>query len=269
MFKRIVLIVGMPRSGTSWLSQIVDSSPLVRFRLSPLFSYDFKNAVNEESSKEEFDQVFEGAYQSNNEFMDQTYRRRNNEYPIFKDKLSAPPVLEIKMTRFHNLLQTILDYYENLNVVSIVRHPCGAIHSWLTAPREFPEDADASVEWRSGACRKTGPEEFWGFEDWLHVTQMHVDLEEKYQDRFRIIRYEDLVYDAWVESKKLFHFLDLGFGKQTQQFVRRSQTDHNESSYAVFKNPAVKDRWRSQLNANIQHAILEKVSRTELRRFII
>jgi len=269
MFERIVLVVGMPRSGTSWLSQIVDSSPLVRFRLSPLFSYEFKNAVTEKSSKEDYDRVFEGAYGSNNEFMDQTYRRRNNEYPVFGEKFPGPPVLVIKMTRFHNLLQTILNYYENIRIVAIVRHPCGAIHSWLTTPGEFPENADPLVEWRNGSCRKTGPEEFWGFDDWLKVTRMHVEFEEKYRDRFRIIRYESLVDDVWTESKGLFRFLGLPFGRQTRDFLERTHASHQESCYAVFKNPNVKDRWRSGLDVDIQRAIVEEVNGTELRRFLI
>jgi hypothetical protein len=37
-FERLVIIDGMPRSGTSWLAQIVESCPIVRYRLSPLFA---------------------------------------------------------------------------------------------------------------------------------------------------------------------------------------------------------------------------------------
>ena len=50
----------MPRSGTSWLSQIFDSHPDTKFKLSPLFSYAFKNAVNIESSKKEWLKFLDG-----------------------------------------------------------------------------------------------------------------------------------------------------------------------------------------------------------------
>ena len=268
MFERIVLVVGMPRSGTSWLSQIVDSSPLVRFRLSPLFSYELKNAVNEHSSKEEYDLMFRQAYMSNSEFMDQTYRRDNNEYPRFAEKLSTPPVLEVKMTRFHNLLETLLGYYPDIKIVSIVRHPCGAINSWLNTPGEFPEDADRFVEWKTGACRKTGPEEFWGFEDWMKVTRMHMQYEEAYPDQFRIFRYEDLVDHLGEETGRLFDFLGLPLGQQTTQFLGQSQSSHQDGSYAVFKNSAVKERWRETLDPDIRNAIIKEANESGFGRFL-
>ena len=43
---KIVWISGMPRSGTTWLSQIFAASPAVRMKACPLFSYEFKNILN-------------------------------------------------------------------------------------------------------------------------------------------------------------------------------------------------------------------------------
>jgi len=135
MYKQIIVVVGMPRSGTSWLSQILDSCPQVRFRLSPLFSYAFKNAVDEHSSKEEYEAVFQGAYHARDEFMEQARNRELGHYPTFKEKVPDPGFLVVKMTRFHHLLSTMLRYFEELKLVAIVRHPCGAINSWLTTPK--------------------------------------------------------------------------------------------------------------------------------------
>ena len=56
--KEIIAIAGAPRSGTSWLAQIIDSSPNVRHRFQPIFSYAFKNAVNQHSTKEDFSEDF-------------------------------------------------------------------------------------------------------------------------------------------------------------------------------------------------------------------
>ena len=41
--KKVIAIFGMPRSGTSFLGQILDSSPSVAYRLEPIFSYKLKN----------------------------------------------------------------------------------------------------------------------------------------------------------------------------------------------------------------------------------
>ena len=268
MFNRIVLLTGMPRSGTSWLSQIFDSCPQVRFRLSPLFCYEFKNYVNEKSPKKDWDYVFRGAYASENEFMNQTERRRAGQYPNFMKKNDNPQVLVIKDTRFHNLTERALELYPDLKVVAIVRHPCGTIHSWLKAPREFPQHEAPLQQWRNGACRKTGFGEFWGFEDWKWVTRLHMRLEKDMPDRLIIQRYEDLVTNPIVETKKLFAFARLDCTDQTEKFLQQSQRSHVLNEYAVFKDPAVKDRWRTELEPEIREAILGEITGTELARFI-
>ncbi len=258
----------MPRSGTSWLSQIIDSSPQVRFRLSPLFSYAFKNAVDEKSSREEYLQVFQEAYLSDNEFMDQSNRRRTGQYPQFDLKDEDPEYLAVKMTRFHNLLTRMFELFEEIQMVSIVRHPCGAIHSWLSTPGEFPQDADPGKEWRSGACRKTGPEEFWGFEDWKRVTRLHMALEREHPDRFTIVQYETVIEQVETEAKRLFEFFGLEYTEQTEYFLGASHSRHDDNPYAVFKDPCVKDRWKSELDPKIQKEIIEEIAGTDLSIFL-
>ena len=111
----------MPRSGTSWASQIFDSCPSVRFRLSPLFSYEFKNQLNEKSSRDEWLQLLRKAYNSSNDFMNQTERRTRGQYPIFANKSEKPPVLVVKDTRFHNLTIPMIRELDDLKVIAVVR----------------------------------------------------------------------------------------------------------------------------------------------------
>lgn len=258
----------MPRSGTSWLSQIVDSSPETRFRLSPIFSYALKNSVNQNSSKEDFERMFNSAYEIEDEFMNQTKRRENGEYPQFFQKSEKPENLVIKMTRFHNLIERMLKLFDNMKMVSIIRHPCGTIHSWLTTPGEFPSNADPEKEWFTGACRKTSVEEFWGFEDWKKVTKLHMKLKSEYPGQFYIIRYENLVENAINESQKLFRFLNLKIEDQTLRFIKESQTKHNRSDYAVYKKPEVRERWIKELQPSIRDAIINDIQSSDLKVFL-
>jgi hypothetical protein len=258
----------MPRSGTSWLSQILDSSPEVRFRLSPLFSYAFKNAVDESSSAAEWERLFGDVYASDDRFMDQTDRREAGHYPTFPVKSPEPGLLVLKMTRYHHLLRAALRCSPQLRMVAIVRHPCGAIHSWLTTPAEFPATADPLEEWRSGNCRKTAPEEFWGFEDWKRITRLHVQLESEFPERFRIVSYERLVQSAVQETADLFGFLDLEVGEQTRSFLHTSQTRRVAHSHAVFKDPSVRHRWRTELDPAIARKILAETEGADLARFL-
>jgi hypothetical protein len=267
MFSRLVVLMGMPRSGTSWLSQIFDSSPETRFRLSPLFSYEFKNRLTELSSAAEWRAVLEGAYRSSSDFMSQGYRRRTGQYPVFSDKEPEPPVLVVKDTRFHDLTGALLGHFPEARVVALVRHPCGSINSWLRAPREFPAGADPRREWRSGACRKTGYGEYWGFEDWRSVTRLYLRLAEEHPERVTVARYEALVADPAGETRRLFAFCGLGYGPRTEEFLRACHRRHDASEYAVFKSPEVAERWRTELDPEIRAAILTELHGTELEVF--
>jgi hypothetical protein len=162
----------------------------------------------------------------------------------------------------------MINFFGNLKMVAIVRHPCGSINSWLTTPGEFPKDADPMKEWRYGYCRKTGLEEFWGFEDWKNVTRLHMNLERQFPDQFIIQRYEALVENFIEETKRIFEFLGLEYTQQTDNFLKTSRSRHDDDSYAVFKDPKVKDRWKWELNEQIQKEIILEVENSELRRFL-
>ena len=57
-----VAIHSVPRSGSTWLGQIFNSHPKVNFRYQPLFSYAFKDYLNEASSSEDIEAFFKNIY---------------------------------------------------------------------------------------------------------------------------------------------------------------------------------------------------------------
>ena len=125
------------------------------------------------------------------------------------------------------------------------------------------------TEWRTGICRKTGPEEFWGFEDWKKVTRLHMALEKSFPERFRIVQYEDLAQEPVRQTQAMFAFVDLEYTKQTEDFLIASQLIDDPDPYAVFKKPGTKDRWRAELAPEIQNEIIEDIQNTELARFLV
>ena len=268
MYQRLAVITGLARSGTSWIGQIFDSSPDVRYRMSPLFSYEFKNAVREGATRADWERVLRGSYGSDNEFMNQTYRRTAGEYPTFATKQPEPPLLVIKFNRFQNLVEEMLDLFPELKIVGVVRNPCGAIHSWITAPKEFPPDADPLEHWRSGACKKTGWGDYFGFDDWKWIARLYLRLAAERPAQFRLLRYEHFVADAPRQSRELFAWLDLPWGPQTEDFLARSQQTFVPGDYSVFKPAEVKDRWRAELQPAIRDAILSELAGTELAVFL-
>ena len=271
MYQRIIIATGMPRSGTSWLGEIVNSSPAVRLRVSPPFAYEFKNIVDASSPRADWDDLFEGAYRSDNAFMDQTYRRTSGEYPTFAKQSASPPVLCVKFDRFQDVLPRLLELYaaDELKAVAIVRNPCAAIHSWLTAPREFPADADPLDQWRSGAVKKEFPGDFFGFDDWKAITAMQLDMAERHPDRLMVVQYERLVDAPLAVTGRVFDFLGLALEPQTTGFLADCHSRRMDTVYSVYRPPTVKDRWRAALQPEIRDAIHAELASGPLAQFLV
>lgn len=268
MPEHVVWLTGMPRSGTNWFAQIFASHPDVRLKLCPLFSYEFKNACDESSSPDAWRTLFRQVYRTPGEYLDQEYLRRDGLVPQFPVRNSSPPWLAIKSTRYHQLTEGLLAKRPELLFVAIVRNPCATLHSWLSNPLEFPSGADPMTEWRTGACRKTGPSEFWGFEDWKFVTRLFLRLAQEYPDRFLLVRNEDFVADAERQVRGLFDRLGLGFTDQTAAFLRDSHAHHDGHARSVFKAPATLERWRRELPAAIAAAVAADLDGTDLGGFL-
>ncbi|MCU7798967.1 MAG: sulfotransferase [gamma proteobacterium symbiont of Lucinoma myriamae] len=267
--KKVIAIFGMPRSGTSFLGQILDSCSNVAYRLEPIFSYKLKNIVDENSTKEEFLSFFEKAYNSDeDEFMNQVEKRKKGHYPTFKKDEKI--YLAFKTTRFHNILPTLMKYFneEELKVISLVRHPAGAIYSWINHPNEFPVNCDYKTEWRSGNCRKTEKEEFWGFDDWKKVMSQHIELEMKYNN-FRIFQYENIVRNIELETQEIFNFAGIPYTDQTREFLLESQSKNIDDPYAVYKNKDVISKWRKNLDIEIQTEIIKDIEISSLKKFLV
>jgi len=268
MFKQIIVIAGVARSGTSWIAQIIDSSPDVTFRFQPLFSYTFKNAVTEDSTREEYLNFFNRIYNSSDDFLLQTDKRKSKLYPVFQ-KNSAPRRLAFKENGHQYVLPKMLQYFENLQLVGIVRHPCGTLNSWLQNPKEFPPDADPRREWRFGSCKNQGKaENFFGYYKWKEVANLYLDLKDKYPHKFFIAKYDEIVNNPVDLAKSIFDFLNLEFSEQTRSFLETSHSTHRDNPYAVFKDKSVKERWRAELDPYIVNEVLYDLKDTRLEVFL-
>ena len=266
MFKRVIVVAGAPRSGTSWLGQIIDSSPEIAYRYQPLFSYAFKGALGFDSTQRQYNNFLKDIYESDDPFLLQADNRESGAYPTFEKGEAS--VLAFKTVRYHYLLHRMLEYW-NMRLVAIVRHPCGTINSWLKTPREFPEGADPKKEWRLGSCKNQGrPEEFFGFYKWKELAHLYLDLAKKYPGRVYIIKYEDLVDNPPGETDTIFRFLGLEYGQQTRDFLEASHATHKEGRATVFKSPEVKNSWKTELDVDMAAEMIADLAGTDLARFL-
>ena len=230
MINSVVLVAGVARSGTSWLGQIFDSSPDVAFRMEPLFSYGFKNIINLDSSKDEIQDFFNKVYQTDDDFIHQKENRKKGIYPTF-NKNKKLKFLVLKTTRHHHLLENYLKKIDHIEIISVVRHPCATISSWMNTDREFKlKGCVAENDWKTGECRKDGVGEYWGFNDWLSVTNEHVELSNEHSN-FNILKYTDLIQNPEDTVKILFKNLSIQYVEQTAGFLEVCHSTHNDNPY--------------------------------------
>jgi len=231
----VVAIHGAPRSGTSWLGQLFNSSPHVAYRYQPFFSYAFRGRVDAHTDASELQRFFADLLATDDAFVLQTGSGRLSEgAPLFKK--AAISHLLYKEVRFHHLLPHLLAMHPRLKAIGIVRDPRAVLASWERAPREFDPTWSLLEEWRTAQRKNAGLEENWfGYERWKQLTACFLGLAAKYQDRFRLVRYEDLMQDPEGCLRALFDFCGLAFGNQTRRFIAESTSHDDGDAYGVFR----------------------------------
>jgi len=264
---RVVYIAGVARSGTSWIGQIINSSPRVRFRFQPLFAYEFKGRVDEDSDRATYEQLFRDIFNTSSAFLTQEDKQASGEYPKFKKNVD-PEILVFKENRYQSVLEPMMRRVEFLQAVGIVRHPCAVLNSWRHNSKEFPLGSEILKEWRFGNCKNKGNEDYFGYYKWKEIANLYLDLRDKYPDRFALLRYERAVHTPQKTIPALFEFLKIPFEEATQNFLLESAVPRDESYYSVYKDKSVAEKWRKELDAHIIDEIYSDLAGTRLEQFL-
>ncbi|WP_445666679.1 sulfotransferase family protein [Fodinibius sp. AD559] len=247
-----VAIFGVPRSGTSWLGQIFNSSPKVVYRYQPIFAYSFDGSLTAESSSKEIARFHEELLHTDDDFVCQKQNISGNQTPTFSKEECTHLVW--KEVRYLDIIHNLLEQSE-IKIVGIVRHPCGTIHSWQKAPREFNNQWDILEEWRHADKKNTSEHDFYGYERWLDATRMFLHLQENFPNRFHLLCYEKLADDPEKYTKEAFDFAGLAMEEQTETFLKESTASTSDDPYDVYRKNKTGFEWISQLNPVIINEI--------------
>lgn len=226
-----VAIFGLPRTGTSWLGQLFNSSPNTLYKYQPLFSYEFKNYLNEYSSKIEINNFHNNLAKKESEFL-------NTKYNFNKTNITH---LIWKEVRYHNITKNLLKE-SDLKIVFIKRDIVDMINSWYLAPKEFNKEWSIEEEWERAEKKNKGrSEEFNGVQRALEAIDIHQQNKLNYPERVKIIDYEKLVSNTTKILGEVYDFCELELTEQTLNFINKSTTTHEEDSYSVFKSKKTKN----------------------------
>lgn len=264
--KNVISIHGAPRSGTTWLAELLSLHPNATLRYQPFFSYEFKNKIDTNSTNDEVLQTLEHIFNTEDPFVLQQGIHRMGQGLKGPEK-QTPCLMIMKSVRYHELIKPILKSDQRSKVIGIVRHPGAVINSWLKMPREFEEGWHVPSEWCSGLAKnKRDKSEYWGFERWIELTNTFLQLEKEYPNRFLIVQYERLVDRLATEMIDILEWSGYQASEEILLAASSSQLSENiNHNYDVIKSPSVKDRWRNELDSEIKTQIERRLN--ELNQF--
>lgn len=243
-----IAIHSVPRSGSTWLGKILDSSPNTLYKYQPLFSYAFKDRLSQKSTSSEIKEFFNSLLDTNDPFLDQRKEKIKGIIPVFlKEEIRAVVYKEV---RYHHILSNLLLKDREVKVVGLIRNPFAVVNSWYKAPREFRADLGWRIEdeWRYAPSKNQNkPEEFNGYEKWKETAFLFLELAKEFPQRFRLVKYENLLKAPVNEVKKLFEFSGLDLHPQTLKFIKKSISENHVDNYSVFKKKENDDDWKSEL----------------------
>ncbi len=259
MYKKVVTLYGVPRTGTTWLGQIFDSCPETVYRYQPLFSYRFKNRIKMEDSKNEITKFLEELYlESEDSFLSQREQREKGLCPIFENKNPKGDILVYKEARYLYTVPLLLELFEDIKVIGIVRNPVAVLESWMNASSEYKDFWKVEEEWMFAQSKNEyRPENYYGYYKWKECMKMFLDMKNKYPDNFMIVRYEDLYENAVEKTKELFSFADVPFAGQTEDFIINSQSRTVDNAYSVYRAKSEKRQRKRILSEEIKAKIFQ------------
>lgn len=265
----IVAIWGVPRSGTTWLGQIFNSSLNTLYRHQPLFSYSFKNRLSDISTSEEILSFLDDITNTEDKFVLFGLAPSDELNHLNFKKNSNPTHLVMKHVRYHYIINNLLQRINNIKIIGIIRHPCATINSWIRAPREFDKTWDPMKEWRFAGEKNMGKiEEFNGYEKWKEVALNFIKYENNYPNNMYILKYNELNHNPLDKINNIFSFCSLTIEEQTVDFINQSTSKFAGSTYSVFRKKQKDDAWKNQLAPLIIEEIYSDLKGTKLEKYL-
>src|SRR5690554_5395135 len=119
-------LFSVPRSGSTWLGQILNSSPEVAYRFQPNFAYSFPNELSNESTPEEINIFFEELLNTLDPFVNAEISISSKKNIQFeKSKIRT---LFFKETHYINSVENLLKNSDT-KIIGLVRSPFAVINS--------------------------------------------------------------------------------------------------------------------------------------------
>ena len=258
--KKVVLVASMGRSGSTWISNLINHKNNYRIIFEP-FNYE---RVKETS-----------------EFNYPLYLRENEHYPhyqkvvgdILNGKIKSawvdrenrqffPEARLIKTIRGNLFLKWLKNNFPDIKIVLLFRNPCAVINSWnnmnfgdgrkplrrLNEQKEFLEDFGEYFKYfRNEDSSFYRLLFFWAYYYWVPLQQFN-------KSNIHLVFYENLFWNREEEISSLFQFLNEEYNTKAmnKKVMRPSSTTRNDGGsqrknylHAWKKNIGKEEIWKA------------------------
>lgn len=260
-----IAIHSVPRSGSTWLGEILNSSTNVKYCFQPLFSYKFKDFLDERSHKEDIDNFFSMLNDTDDEFICQNSQRAAGTLPNFGKSSFATHVI-YKEVRYHHILENLLSEDDGIKLILLVRNPIDVMNSWINSPKEFDKTWDAEKELINAELKNQGRKEnFYGLDAWVQTTKLFEHLAKCYGKRVVLVNYSNLQCNLMQTVEDMFEFCNLELTNSTYSFLNESLEKKVSDTYSVFRGGK---KSKITLDDKLVENITKYVSESKLSRYI-
>ena len=260
-----VAVFSVPRSGSTWLGQIINSSPQVIYRFQPNFAYSFPFTLSNESTQHEIEQFHQELLKTKDNFVTGKIGISGKENKLFSKE--NPKLLAWKEVHYLSIAEPLLKNSDT-SVVAVIRSPYAVINSWSNIPKEFDPSWDLSEEWQEGTKKNENlPSHYFGFNKWVEATQLFMDLKKRFPEKMHLIYYDKLLSNTSSVVKELFQFLKIPISKQTLDFLSESTSSNESDHYSVFKTKKDDLSWVNELPEDIRKSISNRLIEEKLDSF--
>ena len=257
MRPRPVLILSMPRSGSSWIGEILGSAPNAAYLREPINQTYLNNEGCGQSSLIEIDTDSVAPPSYVNARAKVSAAIPDFEYDVVSDRgqwsLRSRPirtlvVKEVNPLAIRYLLQGFRPY-----VIYLTRHPVAVAHSFYVSGWTGERLSDATLA-RLGRARHFRADSFWFNLGVVQAYAHHMVLTalSGYEGWYQV-RYEHLCINPMQVFRVLFGLCGLQFDETSQERVSRSADSrevYRPGEYSTQRDsPAMPTLWRSQVSS--------------------
>lgn len=234
---KINILLSMPRSGSSLLSQLIESDETTAVRLSPFFSYKYRDISHSIRSEADVAAWANELIHSKDDFVTQATAKKKGYFPSERNISVEKRILYVKDTRnFHDYIRLFF-LCDEVNIVFLTRQLSQQLKSWVQSPEwkdlEYNSENLIYASQRKG-LEDNASDEYWGVADNFFFKRLSGDFVHKYPKRCVQLNYDELI--SGELSKLLIVDPDLNLTRVINRLeLLSSKETTDRSPYSVFR----------------------------------